>query len=1413
MDKWNKINATEQIDNTNGNGQMDKNFNADSILDSVLNYIKKTYKQYLDKPLKFYDISVNDIYFYYDKHKHVLMRIDNKYFAKKANQCKIINKRRYKLAVQDYEQQGLIDMCISLKQTLLTTVNTVKHIGIGLQSLDFKLLVADTVALMMDLSEGHLSVNRFITTVIKCISLSARYHKVFVPQGLEASTNDMFLVLSYLGIPDRIMKGLRDFTALTGKRITDCDLLMDLASRLFGLLVEMFNYLIQHYGWLAWLTPMVTILNKMFNFFRSHNLIKEILTIYSAFVKDTHVMFDPVYRTKAMEVYEKTLGNVAFMAFLKNGNNRHFQVTYDAFVENVIKMVKTYGSSSREEPICFVFEGAPGSGKSVVMNAFVEILKKQNRSIYVHTVPPVDAGKDFYDDYNNQDVFVMDDVGQQGISQWRTIINFVSPVVYPLECASVTNKNTKFFNSKIILCTTNALSNLHGLTKSDCISDIEALFRRIHVIECRRDASATPNLLSYQYKKFDYLLSHKWKHEFLAPNESLNKTLNPDMQTNNLYEGLVWLGKMLKGIEKNEKLNRSKTEMSELTINEILTKIDDDTYVPQGLLDDAAQRVKNMWSDFFNGTAVFYEWIRYISNTVVSEMTTGALNFVNDFLNNLNDTSVIAKGAIISILSTSICAFLYFIISKFNPHETTLLSLMKNVTTETRDFIAQGNPSINGELPEVVNSMYRFSRIIVRRSDNYMQHAIVSGGKIMVPAHASYENEVVDFYQSWEHYNNKHKELEAVKLELEQEFISCDIAIYKFEQTLPLYKRCDFLFRETTSRNPVSYIISADKTAVVIRGLNVRLNDQEIVYGTKVQYRHAVESGYYHPISEAGFCGSFLCDDTGSIFAMHVAGNGEMGFMVSPSTNVQKQIRELMLKTMECEFEIDKKVLPGMSGARLRYDAGEIAKVYPIGKTQLRPSELHADYNEHTQKLLQELSLHEDIRIKGPPIIEKPIAKLEEMSKKTFQHLGDITNDELLFIEQYIDTFIVPFDDLSDTETVFGNDKLPSLNKQSSNGYGCLKNKTEYFDYEKRELKPAAIEYLSNFENAVRNDETHIADTLCVETFKDELRIDEKRETPRTFRVMPLAHLFYSKKLMGRLMEHFVKNHNELGLGIGFNPYKDMDALAHKLRDCDVTCDADFSKWDGTLHVAIMRIIHNCLRKKYKGSNIKMLDYLLMTTYNSTVLVYDAIYRTTHGLPSGTWLTLALNCLYNKGINGLVIKRNGGTLKDLENIVDNVTGDDKIFGASGRLASVFNAETVRDVAESLGMKCTNGDKTPITKPHQPFDKLTYLKRKFLYNNHLNRYVGALSLETIVNTLQWLDKTKDPKIVMEGKVLSMQIESFLHGDYIYNLYVKYIHKVLPEARLFSVYKIIDILESDDGYLRVTQMSGKDINWMI
>ena len=107
---------------------------------------------------------------------------------------------------------------------------------------------------------------------------------------------------------------------------------------------------------------------------------------------------------------------------------RYLEEIYKAFNSNIVKYVKTFTVSSRTEPTCFVFEGPAGCRKSTVMNALVQVCRRDNRSVYIHCVPSVDAGKDFYDDYENQDVFVMDDVGQQGLSQWRTIINFVPPV-------------------------------------------------------------------------------------------------------------------------------------------------------------------------------------------------------------------------------------------------------------------------------------------------------------------------------------------------------------------------------------------------------------------------------------------------------------------------------------------------------------------------------------------------------------------------------------------------------------------------------------------------------------------------------------------------------------------------------------------------------------------------------------------------------------------------------------------------------------------------------------------------------------------------------------------------------------------------------------------------------------------------
>ena len=61
---------------------------------------------------------------------------------------------------------------------------------------------------------------------------------------------------------------------------------------------------------------------------------------------------------------------------------------------------------------------------------------------------------------------------------------------------------------------------------------------------------------------------------------------------------------------------------------------------------------------------------------------------------------------------------------------------------------------------------------------------------------------------------------------------------------------------------------------------------------------------------------------------------------------------------------------------------------------------------------------------------------------------------------------------------------------------------------------------------------------------------------------MPLGHIWWTKKIFGKLLKHFAQNRHETGVCVGFNPFKDVDVLAKKLLLEETLGDADF----GTTH-------------------------------------------------------------------------------------------------------------------------------------------------------------------------------------------------------------------------------------------------------
>jgi len=1411
--------------------QMDK---IDVI--DVLELIRKRYKAW------FQDVSVYkmhiqddcDKYYFIDLDRHVIIHCTKRFFECKLRKLhsKVVNYKGNLIMICTEKrkfQPEALDFLNSISgffSKLYDYVGKVSDIGkkcvMLIRDDDLKLVFVDLLAFMMNMRDGYFTFTKVLTSLLTIFTLSTRVRnsisKTFRAQDL--SVNDIILGFSVFGVPDVILQRLKTFMALSGKRLHDCTGLVNVVSDCCKVLIDLLDAIVSAHPLLSFMSVISDMCKKVLNYFILHTSMKELVAMHTKYVKNSQVMFDPVYRHEAIKFYEEMSLNLSFMEFIKNPCNRHLAAVWDSFYNNIVKYARSYSSSSRVEPICLVFEGEAHTGKSRLMNAVADVLRKADYSTYVHIVPPVNATKDFYDDYINQDVFIMDDVGQQGVSQWRTIINFVSPVKTPLDCAAQELKNTKFFNSKIIMVTTNALRNLHAFTAADCISTPEALFRRCHVINVTRNSNCefAQNLKYYKYS----LEAHEWQNQYLYEYAACGMPLSVEnvSQLNAVkwVFGLVKTMEHLRGVNDNACVINDEDILS--IVNNTQVKLKPLEFFDAQITPPDVDRVgHNLWFEDFpesivNGAEFTAGWVSYITTSMCElalsawTSTVSGINSVKDWVDSKDNAFLMASIAAAVGVSIVVQYFIQTYMCNLAPMASS------ESTTKWRDALSSFNAQIADQhkelssvIPENVLNVQRHIKLLRNVKTGSVGHCLVSGNNLLIPNHYAWDKQYVDIYDTWEHYDHGHKEAEQVQISLVRAFPTIDLAVYKFVDFPVLYKKCRTLFVESNTLDPTVYAVFPGDICKMVRGFNVRENECAVFYDKNGSVTHERNSGYITPLTSTGFCGMVLVDVQGSILSMHVAGNGKEGFTVMPPPCLKEVIRELMLSGFEGKLQVDTKIIDNFSGARLRYEDGEIERKYPIAKTSLVPTPLHRDYCEEMDGIMKDLG----IASKGPPIIDRPIAKLKELAMKTFAHQGVIDDEEHNMLHKYMSELIPEFDEISWDLVAFGGEGIPPLNKKSSNGYGFKSNKQDYLDYKNRTIDEELSNKLRDFQRKAENGEDVLEDTLCIETFKDELRVADKRETPRTFRVIPLTHIMWTKKIFGALIKYYKDNIHKTGICVGFNPYKDFDTLARKLKRQKILCDADFKKWDGTLNARIMKIIAKVFSEKYKGPHAEVLHVIMATIINSSVLVNDAVYRTTHGLPSGTWLTLLLNCLYNKALTALTLYRNGGDVFNKNDIIDYVTGDDKICGASTKYEKIFNALTIKSVAESLGMTCTNGDKTPIVSLGTTFDKLNYLKRSFVFNTKLNKWMGALSLDTIINTLQWYDRTKIFDVVMEGKCRAMQVELWLHGYQIYHSIMSVIVKQFPHISLFEEEEIIRILSDDDGYKEVCELSGKDISW--
>jgi len=140
----------------------------------------------------------------------------------------------------------------------------------------------------------------------------------------------------------------------------------------------------------------------------------------------------------------------------------------------------------RVQPVMTVFLGPPGLGKSTTMTQFVrevlaQVEPKMEEMSDAAMIYSKDTGQ-YWPGYNNQPGLILDDwlatvPNPTQENDASLVLKAVNPALFPLEMADVESKGKAFFNSKVIVATTNCTS-LKDVEKT--VLHVDALFRRLH---------------------------------------------------------------------------------------------------------------------------------------------------------------------------------------------------------------------------------------------------------------------------------------------------------------------------------------------------------------------------------------------------------------------------------------------------------------------------------------------------------------------------------------------------------------------------------------------------------------------------------------------------------------------------------------------------------------------------------------------------------------------------------------------------------------------------------------------------------------------------------------------------------------------------------------------------------------------
>jgi hypothetical protein len=1050
------------------------------------------------------------------------------------------------------------------------------------------------------------------------------------------------------------------------------------------------------------------------------------------------------YRSKVKEV-NTLISQIDMKKML--ARNKPLSDVMDDF-QHLQKAVDSFEQTSRKEPVCFIFEGQPGTLKSVTMNKIISIL---NRTHYSHILKPTDCGKDFYDAYNNEEIFYMDDVGQMGKSQWRGLINWVSCVKMPLECAEAKLKDTKYFNSEMIFLTTNNFMHLNGFTRADGIDDVDALFRRGLVFDFDEvivNNGKISGALSFKFYPMNTrTFTTGFPEDFVEFMRSEDvDDIPPRIIFEDEKDAFVWMCNIITGFQEMRKRQDVINELAEdekEQIRHYLHWAQSSEYnIPSfdtgmsDLLPELYETTEQTWTEMLSG------YMDYLM-TLTTDVALKAYEWITENPMYL----VLASGLVLAT-----CSFGYLAMELNSTRDAEGAFFAKRAAPEE---LASLPPEDAHELVKKISDQV-YECDVVGPTQFMASHILMSERMGILPRHSLMKNTTVQLVVYKNRATND-RLIDNMLVKVIYENVAGDVAVIKLSEGFPTpWRKLAHAFRTTTD---VPSFVVFPKRIVLLNGILHRVNDT-ITYNITHDEQNTVNAVTYLKLEGKGLCGSVSVTKTGIITGMHIAGvspallRDAKGVAVQWSAKLINDLKSVLNQEdlgLKIHSPISDKVKQDNSGIKL----DTVFSTTTPKNSNFIPSPLYGIYPI--------TRIPANLSVNGPHTVKDCIAP-------AFTPQMALNFKELEFVEATLGQYFAQFDDLTDHEIIKGTEFLAGINKDSSNGHYKYKTKDQCIDFETGVFRDEFLKDYSSFEERMATGTNTDEDLIWNETLKDELRSTDK-VLPRSFRVSTLPFQVLTKKCFGKMVEHIVKNMWSNQIMIGVNPYKDWQRLYNFLVT-DYKWAGDIKSYDKNMKVQIQQIVSKVIMKYYVGKHRQAASNILNNLPFSFVLVNDDAYITSHSLPTGSYLTAIFNSLVNRAYTLIWYHRemtkNGKKFSPFsfrDHIDDFVYGDDKVnVCREPKYRGFLNALTMREFFESLDMGFTDSSKLPIGKPFQHIEEITFLKRSFEFHHRLNCIVGPLDTKTLYSGLSFIDSSKeDLNSVMQDKIHCFQREMFLHED--------------------------------------------------